>query len=402
MSVFFSTKLDAIALRNSRIAWVYPMSGLAFYLQPVLREFTQLFPNTVLFTGEWPGYVPGCEHTFKVECVGKTRDLKWKWQRNDTGYERGFHLLSPVLIPKLLKFDPAVIFVSGLNLWTLLIILLKPLKRWHIILVYSGSSPNVDMDDAKLRQFVRQRMARYIHGAITNSQAGKAYLTKVLGINPEYVFARPYQIPDKAALLAPNEAAHSLGRELPRPIFLFIGQTIHRKGIPCLLDACKILEVAGERQYSVIVIGDGNQRQALEQQTQEMGLGDRVKWVGWVEYGKLGSFFQTLDVLVFPTLDDIWGMVVLEAMLFGKPVLCSQKAGAKEMIIPGENGFVFDPYQPQELASYMQKFIQNPELIAPMGERSQQLVAPYSPEAIAQQLAQVAQIPLGILEATVP
>jgi glycosyltransferase involved in cell wall biosynthesis len=365
------------------------MSGLAFYLQPVLREFTKLFPSTILFTGEWPGYVPGCEKTFKVELVGKSRHLKWKWQRKDAGYARGFHLLSPALIPKLLKFDPTIIFVNGLNLWTLLVILLKPIKQWKVVLVYSGSSPNVDMDDAKLRQFIRQQMVRCIDGAITNSQAGKTYLTKALGIDPKYVFARPYQMPDKTALLAPNEAAQALSNGLPRPIFLFIGQTIQRKGIPCLLEACKFLESIGEQQYGVIVIGDGDQRQALEQQTQNMGLGDRVKWVGWVEYGKLGSYFQAVDVFVFPTLEDIWGMVVLEAMLFGKPILCSRGSGAKEMIIPGENGFIFDPNQPQELAEYMQKVIQNPELMASMGERSQQLIAPHHPEAIASNLAQI-------------
>ena len=106
----------------------------------------------------------------------------------------------------------------------------------------------------------------------------------------------------------------------------------------------------------------------------------------------MGSYFNNVDVFVFPTLEDIWGMVVLEAMLFGKPVLCSKFAGAKEMVVHSENGFIFDPHEPQELADYMQKFIREPELIEKMSNRSLQIIEPHNPQNIAKNLKQVVEV----------
>lgn len=370
-----------------RIAWVYPLSGLAFYLQPVIREFAKLFPESRLFTGEWPGYVPGCEETFSVEVIGKSRFITLS--KNQRGYSRGIHLLSPAIVPALLNFNPDIIFSNGLSLWSLLVLLLKPLKRWKVILVYSGSSPNVDMSDSTLRTTVRRQMARQFDAAITNSSAGKDYLVKVLGFAEDSVFAHPYQMPDKQALLNPASTPDVFANNLAKPVFLFIGQVVGRKGISCLIDACSLLDSKGVKNFSVVVIGDGEQRVEMEELTQKRGLGDRIHWVGWVKYGGLGSYFENTDVFVFPTLEDIWGMVVLEAMLFGKPVLCSKWAGAKEMVIQGESGFIFNPYQPEELASYMQKFIQEPELAKKMGERSQEIIEPYNPQAIASNLSKI-------------
>jgi glycosyltransferase involved in cell wall biosynthesis len=89
---------------------------------------------------------------------------------------------------------------------------------------------------------------------------------------------------------------------------------------------------------------------------------------------KFGSYFQQADIFVFPTFEDIWGMVALEAMIFGKPVVCSKWAGAVEMVSDGTNGYIFDPYNSQELASVMCRFIDEPELINSMGNQSQQLI----------------------------
>lgn len=373
--------------RAPRIAWIYPLSGLAFYLQPVLREFTKLFPETALFTGEWPGYVPGCEDAFAVHLVGKSRFISIR--KTKTGYDRGFHWLSLKIVRDLLSFKPTIIFINGLSLWTLLVVLLKPIAKWRIVLIYSGSSPNVDLSDANWRLIVRRSIVRGIDAAITNSQAGKAYLADVLKLDKRYIFARPYQMPDKQALLNSEEAIKIEIDKLDAPVFLFIGQAIYRKGISWLFDACAILEERGERDYSVIVVGDGEQRKAFAETAEGKPFADRIVWAGWGQYGSLGQYYQQADVFVFPTLEDIWGMVVLEAMLFEKPVLCSKWAGAEELLEHGKSGFIFDPYRPEELADYMHKFIREPELIQKMGERSKQLIAFHTPKSAAEHLAGV-------------
>ena len=377
--------------QDIRVAWLLPSLRLGFYIQPVFRELSILLSSQMrVFTGEWPGFVPGCEDSFSLQIVGRTLYIKSP-KSGISGYGFGFGLPSLAIIPQILNFNPTVIFTNTFTLWTLVAIVLKPWKRWKVIVVYSGSSPNVDNQKLPLRKLMAPQMDAFI----TNSQAGKAYLVDTLQVQEEKVFARPYQIPDQQALQQVTEdSSQDLLGDLKRPVFLYIGQIVRRKGIPFLLEACSILEQKGYQNYTVIIVGDGIDREEVEGWSRDRGLADRVRWVGWVQYGELGNYFQVADVFVFPTLEDIWGMVVLEAMIFGKPVLCSKWAGAFEMIVEGENGYVFDPHEPEKLADLMSLFIQQPELIETMGKRSQVEITPYTPKSSAQFLSGVVKFVL--------
>jgi glycosyltransferase involved in cell wall biosynthesis len=270
------------------------------------------------------------------------------------------------------------------------------LGGWRIIIVYDGSSPNVDLRDSKIRSFLRGAIAQSVDALITNSHQGKAYLTEFLRAKESCVFVRPYQVPDAKALSAHQKDTEGSDSGWRRPVFLFVGQVIQRKGIHILLEACALLQKQGYRDYTVIVVGDGAQRDELKDFSQKHGLQDRIQWVGWVEYGRLNAYFRSADVFVFPTLEDIWGMVVLEAMFFGKPVVCSKWAGASEMVVEGENGYVFDPHAPEELAKIMGRFIDEPELSISMSHKSQQLIAQHTPEAAAQFLTEVTSFVLSM------
>lgn len=82
-------------------------------------------------------------------------------------------------------------------------------------------------------------------------------------------------------------------------------------------------------------------------------------------------------------------MVVPEAMVFAKPILCSKGAAACELIAEGENGYIFDPHDPSCLAEAMRRFLDNPDLIKSMGERSRELIAQKTPETAAQAYVEV-------------
>jgi glycosyltransferase involved in cell wall biosynthesis len=138
-----------------------------------------------------------------------------------------------------------------------------------------------------------------------------------------------------------------------------------------------------------MIIGSGVQETDLKQYVADHNLSKQVQFVGQVNYAQLGEYFQQAHVFVFPTLEDIWGMVVLEAMAFGKPILCSQWAGAIELVRDGENGYIFDPDQPQELANLMTRFLDHPDLSLAMGEKSKHQMAMYTPRQASQFLIDV-------------
>jgi glycosyltransferase involved in cell wall biosynthesis len=365
-------------MKETRIAWLVPAIMRGAYWQPVLREFIKTFPNTIFYTSQvWPDFDPTVPGASVIQIFGKYRFAKT--QKIDTGYSRGFILTSPGVIFPVLRYKPDIVFVSSFSLWTLLAILFKAIGGWQIILVYDGGSPNVDFRDDSFRINLRRWMVKSVDAFATNSKAGRDYLINLIGVPPAKIEARPYIVPDTEVLLQRQAEIAAADLDVKRPIFLCVGLLIARKGVKYLLEACAMLKRQGYENYTLILVGDGGEREALQAYAKEQGIDNQLMWTGWLEYGRLGAYFQSADVFVFPTLEDIWGMVVPEAMAFGKAMLCSKWAGAVEMMVDGENGYIFDPYDPETLAQSMKRFIDTPELAAAMGQKSQELVADYNP-----------------------
>jgi glycosyltransferase involved in cell wall biosynthesis len=371
-----------------RIAWLVPSAGYGAFWPPILHELSKQFKQFKFYTGQlWPRFDPQIQGTSVIQLVGKLKFIEH--EQTATGYSRGFIVVSPAIIGHLLYFRPDVVFATGFSLWTAIAILLKPLGRWRLVLVYEGSAPNVDFRDSNFRLFFRRWMVKFADTFISNTQSGKHYLIDVLGVPESNIFARPYIVPDSKTLIQNLHNTKPIHLEIQHPVFLFVGQVIHRKGLHLLLSACVKLTERGYENFTLLVVGDGAQRQELEEFSLAQGLSDRIRWLGWVAYDCLGAYFQVADVFVFPTLEDTWGMVVLEAMACGKPAICSKWAGTSEMTIDGETGYLVDPHDIEELTNAMSRFIDNPELIPIMGKKSHETISEHTPEIAAKFLADV-------------
>lgn len=363
-----------------RIAWLLPSAF--FYWQPAISELAQMFPQTTVFTGRWQGFAPGFEDSFAVEVLERKVISLTK---SDTSYGDNFTYLPLNIINRLLRYQPDIIFTSSFGIWTILALLFKPVGKWRVVIAYEGSSPGVDYRGSAPRLLIRKAMVKAADALITNSRAGKDYLIELLKAQADRVFNQPYEVPATQALL--GQSSIQSDRQWQQPVFLFVGGLIPRKGLHLLLKACDILQQQGCNNYTLLIVGDGVQRLELEAYANQHQLTNSVKWIGRVDYGELGAYFQAADIFVLPTLEDTWGLVVLEAMVLGKPVLCSKWAGASELVVEGENGCVFEPQKPEELATIMRRFIEQPELASLMGDKSQQLMAQYTPKIAAQFLA---------------
>ena len=367
-------------MKNDRIAWLLPAmgtGGLSF--QHILSECTKIFPNTITFTGQWPGYAASFENTFVVEEVGATHYIEFVKAAN--GYSIGFSAASPQIVSRLLKFKPQIIFANAFTAWTAIALILKPLCRWKVIITYEGGSAIYEDPNATIRYQARRWMSRLADAFVVNSRAGKTYLLDILQVPPDRVFAKPFLVPSLPALLQATAAeAPQFDTPLPRPIFLSVGQIIPRKGLKNIIAACALLQEQGYENYTLAIVGDGAQQPELAALVTESGLEKQVMWLGKIPYRCLGAYFQLADVFILPTYDDIWGMVVPEAMAFGKAVICSTGAGAAEMVAEGVNGFVYAPDDIERLAGYMQQFLDTPDLMRSMGDRSAQIMLENTPK----------------------
>jgi glycosyltransferase involved in cell wall biosynthesis len=341
------------------------------------------------FTGKWPGYAAGFEHRFQIETVGATQHLTL-WQGRN-GYSVGFSLVSPAIALHLWRYRPDVVFANAFSLWTMIAIVLKFWLGYRLIITYEGGSPTYESAQPSLRLGARRWLARWADGFVVNSRAGQQYFTQVLSVPSAKILQQPFLVPSLPALSQGAKAeTPTLPIALQHPVFLYVGQLIARKGCNILLEACTLLRQRHQNLFTLLIVGDGEQRPTLHAYATEHNLHAHVHWLGQVEYQCLGAYFELADVFVFPTHEDIWGMVLTEAMAFGKPVICSQAAGAAEMVCDRSNGFLYDPTQPSQLADLMQRFLEEPELIQQMGAKSAAMMAQHTPADAIQSFIQAA------------
>jgi glycosyltransferase involved in cell wall biosynthesis len=372
--------------KSVQVAWLMPSLKGGFYWQPLFREFTKVFPKTVFFTGLWPGFLPGHAEAMDVRKIRGIRFINIK--KSATGYNRTLCWIPPFFLWALLRTRPQVIFVVGFNLCTLYALALKPLMGWRVVLLWDGISPTISYSDAPVSLMARRVMGSSFDATMSNTRAGTVYLKDVIGIPSSKLFHQAFEVPEALALKsAPNQRL--LWGSEPRLTFLYVGQLIPRKGINHLLYACSRLQKRGVDGFTLMIIGTGPADEELRAKAASLGLESQLQWVGPVNYGELGAYYESCDVFVFPTMEDTWGMVVLEAMVFGKPVLCSQYAGSSEMVEHGVNGYVFDPLDTGELAVYMEAFIRDQTLAKRFGVRSGRKMADHTPALTAKSLSEL-------------
>lgn len=378
-------------MNDTRIAWLLPTAW--FYWQPSIFELKQLFRETKIFAGLFPGYAKGFENAIEVEIVGDRKVIAVT--ESTVSYGDNFTYLSPRIIPKLFEFRPHTIFSSSFGVWTILALLFKFIGQWKVVIAYEGSSPGVDYRNSFIRLTIRRIMVWLSDACITNSHAGKDYLITCLNATAADVFVQPYEVPDVRSLAEINLDLQFIPNserkfnDLKRPAFIFVGSIVPRKGVKCLVEACRCLKEEGITDYNVLIVGDGLQRDELKKLSKTYALDEQIIWVGRVDYADIGTFFHHSDIFVLPTLEDTWGMVVLEAMLMGKPVLCSKGAGASELILDGQNGYCFDVDVPEQLAEVMKRLIHSPEQLGNMGHMSQTIMSRYSPGAASEMMSKV-------------
>ena len=381
---------SAADLRSSgidvRVAWLAPTMKGGYYWQPLLREFTKLFPLNVVFTGQWPGFLRGHREAMDVRQIRGARIITLK--QSARGYSRTLSWVPPSFLWQLFKFRPHVILTVGFNLCTAYALALKPLMGWRIILLWEGISPTISHCDAPVSLMTRRIMGPGFDATITNTRDGMEYLKHRIGIADSRVLHYPYEVAEANALQSVGDRVRVRSEKSgPSLSFLCVAQLIPRKGIHLLLEACGRLLKRGVDNFSLTVIGVGHADEELRSEAAVLGLERRVTWTGPVNYGDLGAYYESCDVFVLPTLEDTWGMVVLEAMVFGKPVMCSKYAGSREMVEHGVNGFVFDPYCADELAGYMERLVREPKLVNSFGLESKKRIAPHTPERAAKSLS---------------
>jgi len=177
-----------------------------------------------------------------------------------------------------------------------------------------------------------------------------------------------YNSIDQATLVAATGAATQVRQELQIPadgfVFLNVGRLEPQKGQPVLLRAFQ--KVAAELPNSYLVlVGEGSQIKSLQALAGELGIADRVKFLG--QRSDVGAFLEMSDVFVFPSLFEGLPLAPIEAMLKSLPCIVTSIEPVLELFADGETGIVVRPGSVDELAAAMRRVYADPELRKRLG-----------------------------------
>jgi glycosyltransferase involved in cell wall biosynthesis len=190
-------------------------------------------------------------------------------------------------------------------------------------------------------------------------------------VNNEY-FA---QLADAAAPRE-QELREELNLAPERPVILFASKLQARKHADHLLEAYRsfIANLAPQDRPYLVIVGDGEQRAALEARAGELGLED-VRFAGFRNQSELPRFFQLADVFALPSRHEPWGLIVNEAMAAGCPVIVSTDVGSHaDLITDGIEGCVFPVGNISALTDALHRVFASPGSAARMGQFARQRI----------------------------
>lgn len=169
-------------------------------------------------------------------------------------------------------------------------------------------------------------------------------------------------------------------------MILYAGRLNPEKNLPLLLKATKEL-VARNLPVRLWIAGDGTMKAQLMKLANDLGIRSKVDFLGFLGHDALGQYYADCDVFVLPSIIETQGLVAMEAMRFGKPIIVTSAIISAEELVDGSvNGFIVAPHDPIELADKIELLGNNRDLARQMGEKSFEKSKNYEPEIIIEQM----------------
>ncbi len=171
-------------------------------------------------------------------------------------------------------------------------------------------------------------------------------------------------------------------------IVLFVGRLVREKGVQTLIAAAPLI-VAACPEARIAILGKGPELEGLQRLTAESGLAETVRFYGFVSDEDRNALLHQASAAVFPSLYEPFGIVALEAMAAGTPVVVSDVGGLADVVRHGETGLKMIPDDPQSLAAQVIRLLQQPAEARRYAEAATAELVSYDWNSIARQTTEV-------------
>ncbi len=307
----------------------------------------------------------------------------------------------------LTEFAPQCVFIPGWSRgysWRALAWCLTN----EVPAVLMSESTEHDSPRTALKEWWKASLVSLFSAALVGGVAHVNYLAK-LGMRPDRVF-QGYDAVDNDYFRRMAKSVRSLGADLkrgfglPEHYFLASARFVEQKNLSRLIEAYVSYRGAfagpagvgigadENRPWSMVLLGDGPGRAALDRQISAEGLGRFVLLPGFKQYPELPVYYGLASAFIHASTSEPWGLVVNEAMASGLPVVVSNRCGcAPDLVSDGRNGYTFDPRNVGQLAELMLRIsIPGPHLSA-MSNASAEIISACGLSRFAQGLRAAAE-----------
>lgn len=170
----------------------------------------------------------------------------------------------------------------------------------------------------------------------------------------------------------------------PEPTFVYVGRLKRYKGLDRPLRALARAEGAAASARMVIA-GTGEDRERLEGVVRELGVGERVRFPGWVSEERKVELLRRAWANVYPSPKEGWGLTNLEAAACGTPTLASDAPGLRESVLDGETGYLVPHEDVAMWARRMEELAEDPARVEALGEAGRRHAARFTWERAAEE-----------------
>lgn len=274
------------------------------------------------------------------------------------------------------KFD--IIVVGGYSTPTgMLLIEYLKIKKIPFIL---NSDGGLIKKDSKLKYMIKKHFISSARAWLSTGEETNKYL-EYYGAKKEHIYRYPFTSIMKKDILKQNvsdEEKDKIKKELginEKRVIISVGQFIHRKGFDVLIQAIKNIS----KDVGVYIIG-GEPTEEYIKMKEELML-NNLHFIGFKQKEELNKYYKAADVFAFPTREDIWGLVINEAMAFGLPIITTDKCVAGvELVKDKENGYIVPVNDIKKLEEKIVEIIENSDLRIKMSKNNINKIENYTIE----------------------
>ena len=282
------------------------------------------------------------------------------------------------LIDILRKEKPSVIIVGGFSVPTLMVYLFTRLKKIPYIL-WSGEIAESATVRSSLQKTLRPLFVKKAAAFIAYGSKATSYLKSIdanktgfIGINTVDIAFFHREV--ERLKHVKDTVLKELGLSGEKIHILSVGYLLRRKGFDNLLKALTLINRSKNHpDFMLHILGEGSGRERLVELRDQLGLEDKVIFWGFKQKEEMPRFYAIADIFVFPSLFDVWGLVLNEAMAAGLATISSIRAGATyDLLRNDEHGFAVDPVNWKALSQKLEFLLSNRNKRVEMGKKAAQ------------------------------